>query len=186
MKKTITIIGLLLISACNTTQTEVDQLEFANIVTGTVQGLETWGTAWGPGAFESNGERIYFTTINKDDEFLTYTGGPESDMMMGGFLTCASCHGPDGRGGTHEMYNYTMIVPDISYETLQNDKAKLAAEGFAHLTKKDVEAYNLEDFRMAVSHGKRPDGSNLDLYMPRWEMNDEDLADVLEYLKSLP
>ena len=173
MKKIIFVLGLLLISACGTSQTNVDELDFANIVTGTVQGMETWGTAWGPGAFELNGERIFFTTINQDEMFLAYTGGPESDMMMGGVLSCASCHGPDGKGGNHIMYNYTMNAPDIRYAALQAEK------------KDDIE-YNLEDLRMAVTHGKRPDGSNLERFMPRWEVEDEDLADVLDFLKSMP
>jgi hypothetical protein len=172
MKKTIWVLGILLISACGTNQTNVDELDFANIVTGTVQGMETWGTAWGPGAFESNGERIFFTTINQDDKFLAYKGGPESDMMMGGVLTCASCHGPDGKGGSHSMYNYTMDAPDIRYAALQAEK-------------NDNTEYNFEDFKSAVTHGKRTDGSNLDRYMPRWEVEEEDLADVLEFLKSL-
>lgn len=173
MKKIICVLVLLLISACGTDQTNVDELDFANIVTGTVQGMETWGTAWGPGAFESNGDKIFFTTINQDDKFLAYKGGPESDMMMGGVLTCASCHGPDGKGGSHIMYNYTMNAPDIRYSALQAEK-------------KDKQEYNLEDLRQAVTHGKRPDGSNMEPYMPRWEIEDGDLADVLDYLKSLP
>lgn len=185
MKKTICLLGLLLISACGNKQTEVDNLHFANIVTGTTQGMETWGTAWGPGAFKSNGEQIFFTTINKNDEFLTYTGGPESDMMMGGFLACASCHGPDARGGTHEMYNYTMIAPDIRYSSLQTRKRELVEAGSLHLAKENME-YTIEDLRLAVTHGQRHDGSELNRYMPRWEINDGDLADVLDYLKSLP
>ena len=185
MKKIICLLGLLLVSACGTSQTNVDKLDFANIVTGTVQGMETWGTAWGPGAFESNGERIYFTTINDEDHFLTYTGGPESDMMMGGFLACASCHGPDGKGGSHKMYNYTMNVPDIRYPALQHRKLELETARASHLAKGNAE-YNLEDLRQAVTHGKRTGGSSLNRYMPRWEISNEDLADVLDFLKSLP
>ena len=71
------------------------------------------------------------------------------------------------------MYNYTMNAPDIRYSALQAEK-------------KDKKEYNLEDLRQAVTHGKHPDGSNLDRYMPRWEIEDGDLADVLDYLKSLP
>lgn len=185
MRKIICVFGLLLISACGTGQTHVDELDFANIVTGTVQGMETWGTSWGPGAFQSNGERIFFTTINQDERFLAYTGGPESDMMMGGVLACASCHGPDGKGGSHVMYNYTMNAPDIRYATLLNQKLEMVESGSLHLAKENVE-YDLDDLGQALTHGKRPDGSSLDRYMPRWEIEDGDLADVLDYLKSLP
>ena len=63
------------------------------------------GTAWGTGAFRSNGERIYFTATSERGTEITYTGGPTSSgwMMMGGRLACVSCHGPDGRGGKHSM-----------------------------------------------------------------------------------
>jgi hypothetical protein len=76
------------------------------------------GTAWGVGAFDSNGERIYFTATSERGANITYTGGPPSGMMMGsGYLTCASCHGPDGRGGVHSMMGMqTMNAPDIRWE----------------------------------------------------------------------
>ncbi len=63
------------------------------------------GTAWGPGAFRSNGERIYFTATSDRGTAITFTGDPASSsgMMMGGRFACASCHGPDGRGGEHNM-----------------------------------------------------------------------------------
>ncbi len=43
--------------------------------------------------------------------------------MMGGYgqwLTCASCHGPEGCGGTHLMHMRTMTTPDIRYVELRN------------------------------------------------------------------
>jgi hypothetical protein len=46
--------------------------------------------------------------------------------------------------------------------------------------------YNLETFRVAVVEGKHPDGELLNGDMPRWTMNEEDLNDLLNYLKSLP
>ena len=44
------------------------------------------GTAWGTGAFRSNGERIYFTATSERGTEITYAGGPTSGdwMMMGG------------------------------------------------------------------------------------------------------
>ena len=90
-----------------------------------------------------------------------------------------------GRGGSHKMYNYTMNAPDIRYPALQHRKLELETAQASHLAKGTAE-YNLEDLRQAVTHGKHTDGSDLDRYMPRWEISDEDLADVLDFLKSLP
>lgn len=185
MKKIILVIALLFLNACVSNQTEVDSLESANIVTGIVNGVETWGTSWGPGAFKSSGQRIYFTSTNPKDEFMAYSGGPKSDMMIGGYLTCASCHGPDGKGGIHEMYKYTMEVPDIRYSTLLVEKRALAAAGLIKSSEKDMD-YSMEDLRRAVSNGVKPDGSRLNEYMPRWELTDQDLNDIFEYLKNLP
>jgi hypothetical protein len=39
------------------------------------------GTAWGAGAFRSNGERIYFTATSERGTAITYTGGPGARLM---------------------------------------------------------------------------------------------------------
>ena len=143
------------------------------------------GTAWGVGAFDSNGERIYFTATSERGVTITYTGGPATGMMMGGgYLTCASCHGPDGRGGVHTMHMQTMNAPDIRWSVLAGDM-----EGEHGGESEDVHGsadYSLETFRLAVVDGKHPDGASLSTNMPRWTMSDEDLADLVDYLKTLP
>jgi uncharacterized protein YeaC (DUF1315 family) len=47
------------------------------------------------------------------------------------------------------------------------------------------ESYNFEAFRNAVEVGKHPDGDELKKDMPRWNMSDADLQDLMNYLKSL-
>lgn len=143
------------------------------------------GTAWGVGAFDSNGERLDFTATSESGSNLTYTGGPQAGMMMGGgYLTCASCHGPDGRGGIHTMPMQTMNAPDIRWAVLagemEGEHRGESAEGHG------ITAYNFETFRLAVVEGTHPDGAALSVDMPRWNMSDEDLTDLLEYLKALP
>ncbi|HSB65331.1 MAG TPA: cytochrome c [Anaerolineales bacterium] len=128
------------------------------------------GTSWGQGAFTSNGERIYFTATSDRGTNITYAGGPSSNgwMMMGGQLACASCHGPDGRGGVHSMgMMQTMDAKDIRWSTLESE-------------------FDAQKFKLAVEEGKDPDGSMLATDMPRWKMSDEDIADLIDYLKTLP
>lgn len=130
------------------------------------------GTAWGVGAFSSNGERIYFTATSDRGTAITYSGGPVSNgwMMMGsgGRLACASCHGPDGRGGRHSMgMMQVMDAKDIRWSTLENE-------------------FDPEKFRLAVVEGKDPDGTQLKTDMPRWNISNDDLADLIDYLKTLP
>ena len=130
------------------------------------------GTAWGVGSFGSNGERIYFTATSERGAAITYTGGPASNgwMMMGGGgrLACASCHGPDGRGGLHSMgMMQAMDAKDIRWSALEGE-------------------FDPEKFRLAVTKGQDPDGTKLKTDMPRWNISNDDLADLIDYLKTLP
>ena len=129
------------------------------------------GTTWGTGAFGSNGERIYFKSSSERGSKITYDDGPDSNgwMMMGnGQLACASCHGPDGSGGEHGMGQMqVMSAPDIRWSAIG-------------------EEFDAELFSLAVTKGEDPDGSQLSTDMPRWQMGDEDLSDLLDYIKKLP
>jgi hypothetical protein len=128
------------------------------------------GTAWGSGDFSSNGERIYFTATSERGTAITYTNGPSSNnwMMGNGNLACASCHGPSGRGGTHNMgMMRVMTAKDIRWSALQSE-------------------FDAEKFRLAVTKGQDPDGTQLNADMPRWNIGDDDLIDLIVYLKTLP
>ena len=134
------------------------------------QAAGTSGTGWGTGAFRSNGERIYFTSTSERGTAITYTSGPTSSgwMMGNGRLACASCHGTDGRGGVHNMgMMQTMDAPDIRWSALQ-------------------EEFDAEKFRLAVTEGQDPDGTQMSTDMPRWNIGNDDLADLIAYLKTLP
>lgn len=129
--------------------------------------------------FTSNGERIYFTATSDRGTNITATGVSSSGGMMGNgtqrgttgnrSLTCASCHGSDGRGGERTMMGMqTMNVPDIRWSALKD------------------EFDNDEKFRLAITQGQDPDGKKmLNRDMPRWNIGNEDLADLIGYLKTL-
>jgi len=131
------------------------------------------------GNFSSNGERIYFTAIDQNGQRISYTGGPGfGGMMMGSTYTCASCHGNNGHGGTHYMHMQAMDAPAINYDALI-DMKKEDSGG-------NPTDYSLDDLRGAVVEGHDTAGDTLDLSMPHWQMNDEDLADLLTFLKTFP
>jgi cytochrome c oxidase subunit 2 len=127
-----------------------------------------------------NGARIYFMAASDRGTAITYTGGPDTGggMMGGGgrWLTCASCHGPEARGGTHTMHMRLMKAPDIRYAALATMPE---VKGRSH-------AYDLEDFRKTIENGRHPDGEALDGDMPRWQMSEADLGDLFAFLKSSP
>lgn len=132
------------------------------------------------GSYRSNGEQIYFTATSQRGTPIT------SDLRMGmmrsGTWTCAACHGADGRGGTVRMMMSVFETPDIRYKTLTSgEHAEEGEEGEEH----EHEPYTDEDIKRAITEGIEPDGKPLDWPMPRWSMSDEDLDDLLEFLKTL-
>jgi mono/diheme cytochrome c family protein len=137
--------------------------------------------------FDSNGERIYFAGRNTAGERIRPSGGsPSSGMMMSNSLSCADCHGADARGGLHIMHMQVMQAPDIRWSTLssgehgEHGEDERTGEGHAET------AYDKEAFMRAVRQGLEPDGHYLSSDMPRWEMSDADLMDLISYLKTLP
>jgi mono/diheme cytochrome c family protein len=137
----------------------------------------------------ANGEQIYFTGANAQGERIQYTGGPDfGGMMMGSYLTCASCHGPEGRGGLHVMHMTTMDAPAINYSALVEMKAEHGAgeaEGEHEEDTSDSGALSLDEFRQLVVEGQELDGEELDEDMPRWQLGDDDLSDLFAFLKAL-
>ena len=142
------------------------------------------------GTSASNGERIYFTAVSERTGRIDYRGGPPGGgMMMGSWgLACVSCHGADGRGGVHVMHMSVMDAPDIRWSTLASE----TSDGHHEEDQAGGEqgeamaGYDLAAFRRAVVEGQHPDGTDLSRNMPRWDLGDEDLADLAEFLRSLP
>lgn len=131
------------------------------------------GTPVPRGGYTSNGEQIFFTGTSSRDTIST-TGGPFWFGMHGG--GCATCHGPDGRGGQVVMMG-SFTAPDIRYKVLTG--AVKAEEEEEH------EPFTDEDIKRAITRGIEPNGEELSQNMPRWQMSDRDLEDVIDYLKEL-
>ena len=128
----------------------------------------------------SNGEQIYFTGTDQKGQRISYTGGPNfGGMMMGSYLTCAACHGPDAHGARHVMHMEVMDAPAIYFNALNSMMAEEVGGTQA------AGGYTLQDFRTAVIDGKHPDGDELSNDMPHWKMSDEDLADLFAFLKTI-
>lgn len=126
--------------------------------------------------FASNGERIYYTGTSERTGQIPFRGGPMWLWVHGG--SCVDCHGVDGRGGVPIMMG-TEIPPDIRYTALTEE------EHDAHGAEEAHPAYTETSIERAITLGVEPDGHELDWTMPRWQMNQEDLKDVVEYLKTL-
>jgi hypothetical protein len=126
-------------------------------------------SAYTASGFKSNGERIYFTATSNSGEPIISSIGTMA--MRGGMMSCAACHGADGKGGRGRMM-WTFDAPDIRYSTLT-----AGHEGET--------PYTDELIKRAIKQGVDSEGKRLEPPMPVWQMSDSDLNDLIEYLKTL-
>ena len=133
------------------------------------------GAPW-KGGFSSNGERIYYTGVSERTRRIPFEGGPMWLWMHGG--GCASCHGPDGKGGIPVMGG-TKVPSDIRYSALTEEGEH------KHEGKEEHSPYTDALIGRAVTQGFNPAGKPLDWTMPRWQMTKPDLEDLVSYLKTL-
>jgi len=118
--------------------------------------------------YNSNGERIYFTATSSSGKPIYSQGF----MMMQGRIACVNCHGADGRGGNVNMMMTSFETPNITWPVLTGQHENHAP--YTEATLKD-----------AITRGLEPNGEQLEIYMPRWQMSDEDLNDLISFLRTL-
>jgi mono/diheme cytochrome c family protein len=129
-----------------------------------------------PLEYRSNGEQVYFTATSQRGTPIT--SSLRIGMMRGGRMACVGCHGPDGRGGQVRMMMNVFEAPDIRYGTLISGE---------HSEQDEHEHGPWTDatIKQAIMQGVEPNGEQLNWPMPRWTMSDQDLDDLLEFLKTL-
>ena len=118
--------------------------------------------------FSSVGERIYFTGVGNDGPIPLRGGPPWLGMRGGG---CAACHGSDGQGGLAIMMS-NKVAPAISFKALIEEE-------------EEDPPWNEKLIKRAITDGIDPAGKPLDSTMPRWGMSDEDLNEIIKFLKTL-
>ncbi|MEP7010828.1 MAG: ABC transporter substrate-binding protein [Acidobacteriota bacterium] len=100
------------------------------------------------------------------------SGGPET-AVPGATLPCGSCHGRDGRGRPEGG-----IAPsNITWESLTKPYGSGALLGRTH------PPYDEKSVKRAVTMGLDPAGNGLNPTMPRYQMSQADIADLIAYLK---
>ena len=92
--------------------------------------------------------------------------------MMQGRLACVNCHGSEGKGGTINMMMLRLDVPNITWTELTAQVS-------------DHPPFTEETVKRAITQGVDESGAALKYYMPRWQMSDNDLNDLVNYLKTL-
>src|SRR5687768_6697441 len=120
---------------------------------------------------EERGRHIYRTGESR-------AGRPMTAVVSGSELgasifACANCHGLEGRG----VPEGNVTPSDIRWSTLQ----KIAVPEVGRKRPK----YNDETLARAIRDGVDSAGNPLSPVMPRFRMGDEDLSDLIAYLKRL-
>jgi mono/diheme cytochrome c family protein len=131
-------------------------------------------------SYSSNGERIYVSATSSSGQRITSSGG----VMMMHQLACVNCHGSDGKGGrVGLMMMATLDVPDITWHNLtQEDGHDGPEDGEEH---DEHPPYTEETLKRAITRGLDPAGEPLDEAMPRWRMSEDDLDDLVDFIKTL-
>lgn len=129
-------------------------------------------------SFSSNGERIFFTATSRNGLISIKEGPP---MFKSAIKGCAHCHGKDGKGG-HALDATGIKGPDIRYKIIA-----LKYGGYLNfLEAKGEKISGGVDtlIKRAITDGEGP-GYKLNIAMPRWSMTEDDLNDIINYLKGL-
>jgi cytochrome c oxidase subunit 2 len=124
--------------------------------------------------FKTNGQRIYYTATSGSAAPLTASGGPHWFEMHGG--SCVDCHGPDGTGG-YVVPMTDVVAPNITYSDLTSKHHMHGGE--------EHPPYTDALIKRAITKGLDPAGHSLSYAMPRWNMSEGDLNDLIAYLKTL-
>ena len=124
--------------------------------------------------YDSNGSSIYHTLITLDGEAISAKSDTTNTMHQN--LSCASCHGATGLGGYLAMGNRSKVVPAIDRETLWK---KI---GGGELLRP---AYTEATLGQAITQGINSAQRPLDKTMPRFQLKNGDLRDLISYLKTL-
>lgn len=118
-------------------------------------------------AVPDNGRLIYLAGYNLKVERIQFLGGPQWLQMHGG--SCASCHGPGGRGGMYPL-QCDLRTPPVDMTVLAGADPGRPRHGAP---------YTPAALRTALEKSRDPDGRALDPCMPRWYLGDGDFRDLV-------
>lgn len=125
-------------------------------------------------SFKSNGQRIYFTATSSSGQPII----PEGFSMMMHRIACVDCHGPEGKGGQVSMMMQSFDVPDITWSHLTEEEHEESGH-------EEHPPYTEETVKRAITDGVDPAGEPFDEFMPRWRISEQDLNDLIDFLKEL-
>ncbi len=124
---------------------------------------------------EVRGKQIYVEGNSAGDGEINAVVGDEGLILPGSALTCASCHGYDGVGRPEGG----VVPPDIRWSQLVKTYGHVHENGRRH------PAFDEANLARLLRAGVDPAGNVIDKVMPLYQMSDEDMADLIAYMKRL-
>lgn len=124
---------------------------------------------------ELHGKQIYLSGTTPSGASIMAILGTDQIELPSSAAPCGSCHGIDGRGRPEGG-----VVPsDITWSEL--------AKGYGHEHVFDRRHPAFDDASLAVSiiGGKDPAGNDLDIAMPRYRMEQQDIDALIAYIKRI-
>jgi len=145
----------------------------SSVVTPTSTTIASSAIAAEPVPADERGQYVYTEGKSRSNRVITSVLRRGEAPVPAAILPCGSCHGTDGRGAA----DYSGVAPlNINWYALaQAGKHEHGARRHA--------AFDEKSLARAIVDGTDPDGNALDSTMPRYDMSDEDMADLIAYLK---
>jgi hypothetical protein len=133
----------------------------------------TPGTVDGEGSVE-RGRAIYRTGLGASGRPLTARIGDGPDLP-GSVVACVQCHGEDGRGRSEGG----VVPPNIAWSALARPYGATRPDGRVR------PPYTPALLAKAIGLGFDPAGSAFSAAMPRYQLPETDLADLIAFLQHL-
>jgi mono/diheme cytochrome c family protein len=123
---------------------------------------------------EMRGKRIFLKGESEGgDEITAFLGGNDDGLPAASF-TCANCHGLKGQG----QQEGGLQPPAINWNALTHAHT-------SSLTRRQIAPYNESTLARAISTGVDSAGARLHPGMPRYQMTEAQMADLIAYLKKI-
>ena len=124
---------------------------------------------------EQRGKRIYVQGESVSGAPITAVVSGGSPPIPASILPCVGCHGNDGKGRPEGG-----VVPsDITWKTLT------ASYGHEHIYNRSHPLFDETSLMVAFLEGRDPADNDLNVAMPRYQMNEDDALDLVAYLKRI-
>lgn len=124
---------------------------------------------------EERGKQVYVEGTSPSGNPIEALVGVEGFPLPASSMPCASCHGRDGRGRPEGG----VIPSDITWGHLTT------RYGHEHSYGREHPAYDAASVALAISERIDPAGNALDVAMPAYRMEEEDLDALVAYLQRI-